>query len=103
MTKENNDKIKEIFMNHKDRLPEDVKVQFGYCDCYEKLHVICMNIDALWQDWFDKCKYCPENDATIKSLWIISGKNFITVDAVTNDLLEEFTFEEMMHIIDKVW
>lgn len=103
MTTENNNKIKEIFMNHKDRLPEDVKVQFGYCDCYEKLHVICMNIDALWQDWFDKCKYCPENDATIRSLWIISGKNFITVDAVTSDLLEEFTFEEMMHIIDKVW
>lgn len=103
MTTENNDKIKEIFMNHKNRLPEDVKVQFGYCDCYEKLHVICMNIDALWQDWFDKCRYCPENDATIHSLWIISGKNFITVDAVTSDLLEEFTFEEMMHIIDKVW
>ena len=103
MTTENNNKIKEIFMSHKDRLPEDVKVQFGYCDCYEKLHVICMNIDALWQDWYDKCRYCPENDATIHSLWIISGKNFITVAAVTSDLLEEFTFEEMMHIIDKVW
>ena len=103
MTTGNNYKIKEIFMNHKDRLPEDVKVQFGYCDCYEKLHVICMNIDALWQDWYDECKYCPENDATIRSLWIISGKNFVTVDAVTSDLLEEFTFEEMMHIIDEVW
>ena len=103
MTTENNNKIKEIFMNHKDRLPEDVKVQFGYCDCYEKLHVICMNIVALWQDWYDKCRYCPENDATIKSLWIISGVIRTNIDAVTSDLLEDFTFEKMMHIIDEVW
>lgn len=96
-------KIKEIFENHKNHLPENVKVQFGYCDMYENLHVICMNLDALWQDWYDKCRYCPENDVTIHSLWIISGVIRTNIDAVTSDLLEEFTFEEMMHIIDEVW
>lgn len=100
---ENYNKIKETFENHKNRLPEDVKVQFGYYDMYEKHHVMCMNLDALWQDWFDSCKYCPENDAILNSIWIVSGRNFITVDVVTSDLLEDFTFEEMMHIIDEVW
>ncbi len=96
-------KIKEAFENHKNHLPEDVKIQFSYYTLNEQFHVMCMNLDALWQDWYDACRYCPENDAIIRSLWIISGKNFITVDAVTSDLLEDFTFEEMMHIIDEVW
>ena len=103
MTKENNNKIKEIFMNHKEYLPETIRLQFSFCTPNGHLHVICMNIDALWQDWYNECKYCPENDATIKSLWIISGVIRTNIDAVTSDLLEEFTFEEMMHIIDEVW
>ena len=96
-------KIKEIFENHKNHLPEDVKVQFSFRNYNNNTCVICMNIDALWQDWYDECIYCPENDATILTLWIISGKNFVTVDAVTSDLLKDFTFENMMHVIDEVW
>jgi hypothetical protein len=61
---------------------------------------ITTSIGELYADWMRTCDICPANDAIIERMEVMAGE----VEEVfeTKDLVD-FTFEDLMSIIDDIW
>lgn len=59
-----------------------------------------VSIGELYDDWYEECLYCPENDAVLQSLELSYKERTEIVD---KKLLKNFAFEDMMEIIEEMW
>lgn len=65
---------------------------------------ITMPVGDLIDDWFEECRYCPENDATILQGTIyIEEENNKPYPIILHDKTDLITFEYVMQSIYDCW
>ena len=73
-----------------------VKVRFSWINAEEKPTSTYLSMRDLYMDWNGECEHCPENDTVIFDICV--GTN-----AIPNEPVEGFRFEELMQLIGKTW
>lgn len=56
---------------------------------------------GLYHDWRNECEYCPENDACISGITFYNNNTGQVFCAEISGQLD-FTFEDLMHMVENV-